>query len=109
MSAFMIVLLIGLRGSGKTTIGRTLAERLSLSFADLDDLTVKALGATTVSEAWRTHGEAAFRRAEATALKIRITTDSQVLALGGGTPTAPGAGDVIRAAQKQGARVVYLR
>lgn len=92
----MNLVLIGLRGSGKTTIGRMVAERLRRPFIDLDDETARVLSAPTVGEAFSKHGEPAFRKAEAGALVRILKTDGQVIALGGGTPTAPGAADLLR-------------
>jgi shikimate kinase len=106
----MNLLLIGLRGSGKTTIGREVAARTGMRFVDLDDVTLLALGAASVKEAWSRFGEAGFRRAEVEALRNALGGEDQVVALGGGTPTAPGALELIRAAQQAGtAEVVYLR
>lgn len=103
------ILLIGLRGSGKSTLGRMLAERLGIGFEDLDALTLRAMGCDTVAKAWEAFGEGAFRAAEVAALVEaigRAETTGGVIALGGGTPMAPGAEPVIRDA---GAMVVYLR
>lgn len=106
----MNLLLIGLRGAGKSTVGPALAERIGASFVDLDGESARVLGCTTVADAWRTHGQEAFRRAEATALRQALRRNRRVLALGGGTPTAPGAREAIEAAQRLGkARVAYLR
>lgn len=99
-------LLIGLRGSGKSTLGRAAAHRLGLPFTDLDDLTPARLGSATPAEALRLHGEPAFRHAEAQALQDAIDRHMGLLALGGGTPTAPGA---TRAIAESNARVIYLR
>lgn len=98
--------LIGLRASGKTTIGRLAAERLGLGFADLDDLTPRKLGASTAAEALQSAGENAFRDAEAEALREVLAAKPMLIALGGGTPTAPGAADTLRDA---GTMIVYLR
>jgi shikimate kinase len=103
------VLLIGMRGSGKTTIGRMVAAGLSSGFVDLDDATIKELAAATVAEAWRVHGEGAFRAAEVRALAAALRIHPGVLSLGGGTPMAAGAAEIIKRAQVAGARVVYLR
>jgi shikimate kinase len=103
------VILIGLRGSGKTTIGRLLARDLRTSFVDLDDRTPAVLGAASVADAWAAHGEPAFRDAETTALATVLAEPPGVLALGGGTPTAPGAADLLRAACERGATILYLR
>ena len=105
----MNIVLIGLRGSGKTTVGRLLAERLRRPLVDLDAVTSKLLGATRVADAWARAGEQAFRQAEARALTAALAGDGQVIALGGGTPTAPGAADLLRTACDAGrATVVYL-
>jgi shikimate kinase len=108
------LLLIGLRGSGKTTIGRLLADRSGVAwpggFLDLDDLTARHLGARSVGEAWAKHGEPAFRRAESEVLGSALGKDRQVIALGGGTPTSPGAAKLLEAERRAGrARIVYLR
>ncbi len=104
------LILIGLRGSGKSTLARGLAARLSCAWVDLDDFTPKELGCATVAEAWETHREPAFRAAEVAALSRVLGGGARVIALGGGTPTAPGAAELLRAEQSAGrARVVYLR
>jgi shikimate kinase len=105
------ILLIGLRGSGKTTIGRLLAARLGAPFVDLDEVTPGVLGCARVAEAWAKHGEAEFRRAEVVALRRALERDrGAVIALGGGTPIAPGAREIIEEARRiRGACAVYLR
>lgn len=106
----MNLLLIGLRGAGKSTIGPALSARIGMPFVDLDGESARVLGCATIAEAWRTHGQEAFRRAETTALREALRRNRRVLALGGGTPTAPGATEAIEKARGTGtARVVYLR
>ncbi|MCC6677071.1 MAG: AAA family ATPase [Phycisphaerales bacterium] len=106
----MNLLLIGLRGSGKSTIGRKLARRLARDFVDLDDLTPGEAGEATVTDVFTKQGEPAFRAAEARALAQALSRDRQVIALGGGTPTAPGAAELLRKARADGrARLIYLR
>ncbi len=86
---------MGLRASGKTTLGQMLATRLGRSFVDLDDVTAARLGCVDVPEAWSRHGPEAFRHAEADALKDVLahapshlsSSMGQIIALGGGTPT----------------------
>lgn len=104
------IILIGLRGSGKTTLGRELALESGRDFIDLDDLTPRSLGRRTVAEAWEKDGEQAFRAAETRALSETLRTKSGVLALGGGTPTAPGARELL-VEQQRAARavIIYLR
>lgn len=103
------IALIGLRASGKTSAGHQLAQRLGREFVDLDQVTPRYLSAETVAAAWNRHGQAAFRRAELRALVESLARDGIVLALGGGTPTAPGAADLILAERDAGRlRVVYL-
>lgn len=106
----MKVLLIGLRGCGKTTVGRLLSGRWSLPFVDLDDRTAVVLGASSAGQGLRSSGEPAFREAEAAALRTVLDEPGeQVIALGGGTPTAPGAAKMIRDC-RDGPRwlVIYL-
>lgn len=104
------VVLIGLRGSGKTIAGRLLAAKLGRPFVDIDDVTCSLLNAPTVADAWQTRGVAAFRLAEAAALRRVLAARGQIIACGGGTPTAPGAAMMIRAEQQAAtAVVVYLR
>jgi len=101
---------MGLRGSGKSTLAGALSRALNLPEVDLDRITPGLLECATVSEAWRKHGEAEFRRAETRALGEALRGAPSVIALGGGTPTAPGADDMIREARRAGlARTVYLR
>ncbi len=77
------IFLIGFMGSGKTTVGRLLAERLGWSFADLDDLVVRAAGAS-VAEIFAREGEEGFRRREAEAVRAAATGRRSVVATGGG-------------------------
>jgi shikimate kinase len=103
------LVLLGLRASGKSTLGARLARDLGLPFVDLDDRTAALLGARSAGEAFVAAGEPAFRDAEAAALARVLADDAVVLALGGGTPTAPGAADALRNARARGrAFLVFL-
>ncbi|MBZ0172538.1 MAG: hypothetical protein K8E66_09185, partial [Phycisphaerales bacterium] len=104
-----LIILMGLRGSGKSSVGRLVAGRLGLGFIDLDDVTPVRLGAGDSAEAIRVHGFDAFRGAETEALRDVLGRGRCVLALGGGTPTAPGAADLLREHALAGAALVYLR
>lgn len=104
------LLLIGLRGSGKSTVGRLTARRLGREFVDLDDLTPREMGYPSVAQAWAAGGEGAFREAETVALRKLLRGAGQVIALGGGTPTNRESRGLIEEAQSGGgALVVYLR
>lgn len=110
------IVLMGLRGSGKSTVGALLAGRLGVPFVDLDDRTLEALRRAhpdqrfvAVADAWRAVGEPAFRAAECEALRAALGEGRVVLALGGGTPTAPGAPALLESAKRTGATIFYLR
>jgi shikimate kinase len=75
--------LIGFMASGKTTVGRLVAEHLERKFLDLDQLVEETAG-MKVPELFRTRGEPAFRQAEAQALGRALAMDGIVLATGGG-------------------------
>ncbi|MCZ2156150.1 MAG: shikimate kinase [Bryobacterales bacterium] len=81
------VYLIGFMGSGKTTVGRLLADRLGWDFFDLDD-DIEQQAGMRISEIFDTQGEEAFRELEREALEARVHRvqggHAMVLALGGG-------------------------
>ena len=110
LEARTIIVLIGLRGSGKSSVARVVAARLGRAVVDLDDRSAAMLREATAGDAIRKHGEGAFRRAELGAMMVALHEEGTVLALGGGTPTAPGVEEMVMGARKQGTvRVVYLR
>jgi|SRR5882724_745927 len=82
------VYLVGFMASGKTTIGRLLADELGWSFADLDEDIVAAHGAP-IADIFDTAGEEEFRKTEHAAMRKRISQIERgkpmVVALGGGT------------------------
>jgi shikimate kinase len=102
------LLLIGLRCSGKTTLGQTLAKAAGVTWTDLDPHTLGLLECSSVHEAFERHGEAGWRQAEARALDMVMDAGHGVISLGGGTPTAPAAAAAIRAAQARGHAMVAL-
>ncbi len=102
--------LMGLRGSGKSTIGPTVAIRLGLPFKDLDPLTLAWGGAKTVREVVDSRGWPAFREMEHAALERVLSGETSVLALGGGTPTHAPSRRLMATWQGTGAlRLIYLR
>ena len=78
------IFLIGFMATGKSTVGRLLAERLGRPFLDLDDAVEEAAG-QTVAELFAGEGEAGFRAREAEALARVIDGPAAVVATGGGT------------------------
>jgi shikimate kinase len=77
------IVLIGFMATGKSTVGRLVAEQLDRRFHDLDQLIEETSG-TTIRELFRTAGEPAFRRAESDALGHALDLESAVIATGGG-------------------------
>ena len=81
----MKVFLIGYMGSGKSTIGKKLAEKLKLNFIDLDGF-IETESRKTISEIFESEGEEKFRSLEQKYLAEIIKKDNAVISLGGGTP-----------------------
>lgn len=82
-----VVALLGLRGAGKSTIGRGLAQRLQLPFFELDALVEEAAG-LSLSNLFALHGEAYYRRLVREVLtRFLAETEGAVLATGGGIVT----------------------
>ncbi|HEU5159753.1 MAG TPA: shikimate kinase [Streptosporangiaceae bacterium] len=96
-------ILIGPPGSGKTTIGTALAERLGLAFRDTDT-DVEATAGKPVSEIFIDDGEPRFRELEAAAVRRALAEHEGVLALGGGAVLAADTQEWLA-----GHTVVYLR
>jgi len=82
------IFLTGFMGSGKTTVGRLLAERIGWQFCDLDQ-DIETAEQCSIADIFARHGEHEFRRIEADALNWRIKRlragAASVIALGGGT------------------------
>jgi shikimate kinase len=98
------VVLVGLMGVGKSTVGRRLAKEMDRPFADVDEQVELAEGAT-VPRLFRERGEAAFRAAEAEVLADLVARPAAlVIAAGGGVVT----GEVNRRLLA-GTFVVWLR
>lgn len=79
------IALIGMRRSGKSTVGRALAEALSLPFCDLDQAVESHTG-RSVADILLEEGQPAFRKVESEVLEEVVARGSLVLACGGGTP-----------------------
>jgi shikimate kinase len=91
-------------GSGKTTIGSLLAQRLGLNFRDTDHLIEEQEG-KTVSQIFLDQGEDAFRVIEKRVLREELLTDGTVLSLGGGAPISIDAQSALRAISS---RIIFL-
>lgn len=82
----MIVVLIGYMASGKSTLGRILANKLNYAFIDLDDY-IQDEENTSISDIFKSKGEIYFRSIETKYLKVLLNDKNNlVLSLGGGTP-----------------------
>ena len=77
------IVLVGLMGAGKTTVGRRLAERLDVPFVDADHEIEQAAG-KTIPEIFHDHGEPYFREGERKVIARLLGAGPQVLATGGG-------------------------
>jgi len=82
------IVLTGFMGSGKSTVGPLLAQRLGWTFIDLDDV-IEAEAGATIAELFARHGEPAFRTREHETIARLAATDALVLALGGGAIEHP--------------------
>jgi shikimate kinase len=99
------VVLVGMMGSGKSTVGEAVASRLAAAFIDSDDQVERATG-RTVREIFESDGEAAFRKLETEALAAALATpDRAVIAAAGGVVLDPANRELLRRA----GTVVWLR
>jgi len=77
------LILVGMMGSGKTTMGRALAKHLGKTFVDSDEEIIKRTG-VTVTHIFDIEGEPGFRKRESIAIRDLVGRDNIVLATGGG-------------------------
>ena len=82
------IVLIGMMGAGKSSIGRRLASRLGIPFIDADTEIESAAG-MTIPEIFEKHGEPYFRAGEARVIARLLDNGPQVLATGGGSVMDP--------------------
>ena len=97
------IVLIGMPSSGKSTVGRALAERLGKRFADSDALVTERIG-MPIADYFAQRGEAAFREREQEAVADLAATGGQVIATGGGAILRP---ENVTALRRSG-RLVFL-
>lgn len=81
----MRLFIIGYKSSGKTTVGKKLANRLGMGFVDLDEW-IERMNGRTVPEIFSQEGEDEFRNIEWKALKEVVKKDNVVVSTGGGAP-----------------------
>ena len=77
------IVLVGLMGAGKTSVGRRLAEKLAIPFIDADH-EIEAAAGKSIAEIFADHGEPYFREGERRVIQRLIRNGAQVLATGGG-------------------------
>jgi XRE family aerobic/anaerobic benzoate catabolism transcriptional regulator len=100
-----VIALLGLRGAGKTTVGRRLARRLRMRFIELDRR-IEEKANLTLNEIFSLHGEDYYRRLEREALvELLNSRTSMVIATGGGIVTSRETFELLRAR----ATTVWLR
>jgi len=99
------LVLVGLMGTGKTTLGRALARRLARPLFDSDEM-VESRHGRTVREIWHADGEPAYRALESEALRDALAGPPAVIAAAGGVVLSP---ENRRLLLASGARVVWLR
>ncbi len=98
------IVLVGMPGCGKTTVGRELARLSGKPFVDLDEEIVRRAG-KSIPDIFREEGEAAFRELEAQVLADVCARSGQVIATGGGAVLRA----ENRAAMRRAGRVYFLR
>ncbi len=90
------IVLIGMMGVGKSSVGRRLSARLAIPFVDADMEIEKAAG-MSIADIFSQHGEEYFRSGEARVIARLLESGPQVLATGGGAFMNPKTRDAIRA------------
>ncbi len=90
------VVLVGMMGAGKSSIGRRLASRLGVGFVDAD-IEIESAAGMTIPEIFDKHGEPYFRAGEARVIARLLDQGPQVLATGGGAVMDPHTRELIRA------------
>jgi shikimate kinase len=82
------IVLVGMMGAGKSSVGRRLASRLGLTFVDADT-EIEAAAGMSIAEIFAAHGEAYFRSGEARVIARLLEGGPQVMATGGGSMMNP--------------------
>lgn len=104
MTLTKTVAMVGMMGAGKTSIGKRLATRLEVPFADADQ-EIEAAAGMTVAEIFEKYGEPEFRRLERSVIARLLGEKPHVLATGGGAYMD----ETTRAAMKAAAFTIWLK
>lgn len=102
------VILLGYRGSGKSTVATELSDRLAWQSVDTDDRVRERFGGVSIAEIWAQHGEPRFREVEVEVAREVIEQPQHVIALGGGTVMQVRAREAIQALNPSQVLRVYL-
>ncbi len=100
------VILLGYRGSGKSSIGRRLADQVWKTFVDIDQQICARFDGRTVADIWAKEGEPAYRAVEVEVTQQHCAGTGLVIALGGGTLMQPKARAAVEASD---ATRIYLK
>ena len=91
------IVLVGLMGVGKSTVGRRLARRLGLSFVDSDSAIEDAAGGASAAEVFELYGEIDFRDGERRLVARLVEGERRVIATGGGAFVDPATRELLKA------------
>jgi shikimate kinase len=97
-----LAVLVGLPGSGKSTIGRRLSKALGVGLLDTD-VAIEQQTGRTIADIFATDGEPEFRRIEEGVVRAALAEHDGVVSLGGGAVTSPGVREALA-----GHTVIYL-
>jgi len=98
------IILVGMMGAGKTTVGRLLARQMGKEFVDCDEEIQRRTG-VTIPHIFDIEGEAGFRQRESAAIRDLVRQDNIVLATGGGAVLS----EANRAELSRNGIVIYLK
>lgn len=98
------LILVGLPGAGKSSVGRAAADRLGVPFADLD-LLIESRTGSSISQLFAAQGEAYFRKQEYEVTRELLSSPPRVWAPGGGWATIEGVWSLVEAR----AQIIHLR
>jgi len=100
----MDIVLIGLRGCGKSTLGERLSAMTRRLFVDVDDVVLERFDEGRVGDVWRVHGEVVWRDAEVAVCRELFDEDcdgdDRVVAMGGGCAVIPDVQRLLRSGQQ---------